>query len=73
VFVEFVQALLISGEPDVLLRDAVSEINPDDRMNACFLCRSDKGKYRCTAVDVLRNMESARSFPKTVLGMKWGM
>jgi hypothetical protein len=32
--------------------DVVPEINPNYRMNACFLCRSDKGKYRCTAVDV---------------------
>ena len=50
--VEFVHALLIACEPNVLLRNAVSEINPDHRMNAHFLCGTDKGKYRCTAVDV---------------------
>ena len=52
VLVEFVQAFLISREPDVLLRDAVPEINPNHRMNACFLCRSEKGKHRSAAVDV---------------------
>ena len=50
--VEFVQAFLISCEANVLLDDAIPKINPNDRMNACFLCCSDKRKYRGTAVDV---------------------
>jgi hypothetical protein len=50
--VEFVHALLIACEPNVLLRNAVSEINPNHRMNARFLCGADKGKYGRTAVDV---------------------
>ena len=52
VLVEFVHALLISCEANVLLRDSIPEINPDYWMDACFLCRSDKRKYGSTAVDV---------------------
>ena len=52
VLIEFVHTLLISCEANVLLRNAIPEINPNYWMNACFLCRSDKGKYGSTAVDV---------------------
>ena len=52
VLIEFVHTLLISCEANVLLQNAVSEINPDHWMNTCFLSRTDKRKYRSTAVDV---------------------
>ena len=50
--VQFEKSLLIAGQADILLVDAISEVDADDGMDAVFLCFSDKGEDARGGVDV---------------------
>jgi hypothetical protein len=52
VFVQLKKAFLVFGQADVLLLNAVSEINADNRMDSFLLGLPDKREYSCRTVNV---------------------